>query len=88
VVGNAVIKCSQFFVFMSPSAANSRNVRNEVNLAFNDNKDIIVVYLKKSNLSSGMRLQIGTVQFINYYDLTEREFYEKLKKVLNSSLRN
>jgi hypothetical protein len=88
VVGNAVIKCSQFFVFMSPAAANSRNVRNEVNLAFNDDKEIIVVYLKKSNLSSGMRLQIGTVQFINYYDLTEREFYQKLKKVLSSSLRN
>ena len=88
VVGNAVIKCSQFIVFMSPAAASSRNVRNEVNLAFNDDKEIIVVYLKKSNLSSGMRLQIGTVQFINYYDITEREFYVKLNKVLSSSLRN
>ena len=88
VVGNAVIKCSQFIVFMSPSAADSRNVRNEVNLAFNDDKEIIVVYLKKSNLSSGMRLQIGTVQFINYYDMMEREFYGKLTKVLSSSLRN
>jgi hypothetical protein len=88
VVGNAVIKCSQFIVFMSPAAASSRNVRNEVNLAFNDDKEIIVVYLKKSNLSSGMRLQIGTVQFINYYDITDREFYVKLNKVLSSSLRN
>jgi len=88
VVGNAVIKCSQFIVFMSPAAASSRNVRNEVNLAFNDDKEIIVVYLKKSNLSSGMRLQIGTVQFINYYEITEREFYIKLSKVLSSSLRN
>jgi hypothetical protein len=88
VVGNSVINCSQFIVFMSPAAADSRNVRNEVNLAFNDNKEIIVVYLKKTNLSSGMRLQIGTVQFINYYELTEREFYDKLTKVLSSSLRN
>ena len=88
VVGNAVINCSQFIVFMSPAAADSRNVRNEVNLAFNDNKEIIVVYLKKTNLSSGMRLQIGTVQFINYYELTERKFYDKLTKVLSSSLRN
>jgi hypothetical protein len=87
VVGNAVINCMQFIVFMSPAAADSRNVRNEVNLAFNDNKDIIVIYMKKTNLSSGMRLQIGTVQFINYYELSEREFYEKLTKVLNSSLR-
>ena len=88
VVGNAVINCAQFIAFMSPAAADSRNVRNEVNLAFNDDKEIIVVYLRKTNLSSGMRLQIGTVQFINHYELTERGFYEKLTKVLNSSLRN
>jgi len=88
VVGNAVINCTQFIVFMSPAAADSRNVRNEVNLAFTEDKEIIVVYLKKTDLSSGMKLQIGTVQFINLYELSEREFYEKLTKVLNSSMRN
>jgi hypothetical protein len=88
VVGSAVIKCTQFLVFMSPAAADSRNVRNEVNLAFHENKDIIVVFLKKTNLTSGMRLQIGTVQYINHYELTEREFYDKLMKVLNNSQKN
>jgi hypothetical protein len=75
-------------VFMSPAAADSRNVRNEVNLAFTEDKEIIVVYLKKTRLSSGMKLQIGTVQFINHYELSEREFYGKLTSVLNSSARN
>jgi hypothetical protein len=88
VVGNAVINCTQFLVFMSPVAADSRNVRNEVNLAFNENKDIIVVFLGKTSLSSGMKLQIGTVQYINHYELTEREFYGKLTNVLNSSQRS
>ncbi len=88
VVGNAVINCTQFLVFMSSAAADSRNVRNEVNLAFHENKDIIVVFLQKTSLTSGMRLQIGTVQFINHYELTEREFYDKLTQVLNSSQKN
>jgi len=88
VVGNAVIHCTQFMVFMSPAAADSRNVRNEVNLAFTEDKEIIVVYLKKTDLSSGMKLQIGAVQFINRYELSEREFYDKLSAVLNSAARN
>jgi hypothetical protein len=88
IVGSAVVNCSQFLVFMSPYAAESRNVRNEINLAFNEHKDILVVFLQKTNLSEGMKLQIGTVQFINRFDLTEREFLDKLTRVLSSTLRN
>ena len=88
VVGKAVIKCSQFLVFMSPYASASRNVRNEINLAFNENKDILVVFLKNTRLSEGMKLQIGTVQFINKYELTENEFINALKKVLKVDIRN
>ena len=88
IVGRAVLRCSQFLVFMSQTAAKSRNVRNEINLAFSEDKDILVVFLEKTNLSEGMRLQIGTVQFINKFDMKENEFVEKLKKVLSSDLRN
>ncbi len=87
VVGTAVVKCSQYVVFMTPAAAVSRNVRNEVNLAFAENKEIIVVYLQETNLTSGMKLQIGTVQHINRYEMGEKEFYEKLFKVLRGDLR-
>jgi hypothetical protein len=34
-----------------------------------------------------MKLQIGTVQFINKYEMNEAEFVEKMKKVLNPDLR-
>jgi hypothetical protein len=34
-----------------------------------------------------MKLQIGTVQYMNKYEMTEREFYEKLKKTLDPGLR-
>lgn len=87
VVGKAVVKCSQFLVFMSRNAATSRNVRNEINLAFSENKDILVIFLEDTRLSEGMKLQIGAVQFINKYESTEKEFYSKLKKVLKTDIR-
>jgi hypothetical protein len=88
VVGTAIVNCTQFLVFMSPHAADSRNVRNEINLAFNEHKEILVVFLQPTNLTEGMRLQIGTVQFINKYALTDQEFFDKINKVLNNSLKN
>jgi hypothetical protein len=87
VVGKAVVKCSQFLVFMSRNATTSRNVRNEINLAFSENKDILVIFLEDTRLSEGMKLQIGAVQFINKFESTEKEFYSKLKKVLKTDIR-
>jgi hypothetical protein len=88
VVGKALLGSTQFLVFMSRTAATSRNVRNEINLAFSEGKSIIVVYLEKTTLTEGMKLQIGTVQFINRFDLGTKEFVDKLKNVLANELHN
>jgi hypothetical protein len=86
-VGKALTGCRLFLVFMSPAAMDSRNVRNEINFASAENKSIMVVFLQPTELSEGMKLQIGTVQFINKYEMNEAEFVEKMKKVLNPDLR-
>jgi hypothetical protein len=83
-VGRALLGSSQFIVFMSAAAADSRNVRNEINLATGEDKTVLVVFLEPTDLSEGMRLQIGTVQFLNRFQMTEPEFLDKLKKVLSS----
>ena len=88
VVGKALVGCSQLLVFMSRTAAVSRNVRNEINLAFSEGKGILVVHLEKAKLTEGMKLQIGTMQFLNKYEMNAREFVEKLKSVLSNELRN
>jgi hypothetical protein len=87
-VGRALLGCSQFIVFMSRTAADSRNVRNEINLASGEDKNVLVVFLEPTDLSEGMRLQIGTVQFLNRFEMTEKEFLDKLKKVLSNDLKN
>lgn len=87
VVGKAILRSRQFLVFMSPSAGGSRNVRNEINLAHAEGRKIIVVFLRETRLSGGMKLQIGTVQHLNRFDMTEREFLDKLSRVLPGELR-
>jgi hypothetical protein len=87
VVGRAIMRSRQFLVFMSPSAARSRNVRNEINLAHSEGRAILVVFLQETRLSGGMKLQIGTVQHLNRFEMTEKEFLDKLARVLGSELR-
>jgi len=86
-VGKALRGCQLFLVFMSPSAMESRNVRNEINFASSENKSVMVVNLQPVELSEGMKLQIGTVQFINKHEMGGPEFMDKLKRVLDPSLR-
>jgi len=86
-VGRALTACQLFLVFMSPDAMESRNVRNEINMATSENKAIMVVFLQPTGLSEGMKLQLGTVQFLNRYEMTETEFNAKLEQVLPPELR-
>ena len=86
-VGRALTGCQLFLVFMSPAAMESRNVRNEINFASSENKSMMVVFLQPAELSEGMKLQIGTVQFIHKNEMKASEFLEKMKKVLDAELR-
>ena len=86
-VGRALTGCRLFLVFMSPAAIDSRNVRNEINFASSENKSVMVVFLQPAELSEGMQLQIGTVQFIHKNEMTDTEFLEKMRKVLDPELR-
>ena len=49
-------------VFMTPSAIESRNCRNEINFALELKKEILVVYLEETTLIKGMRLQLNSTQ--------------------------
>jgi hypothetical protein len=57
-------------------------------MAAAENKAIMVVFLQPAELSEGMKLQIGTVQFLNRWELGEAEFHAKLEAVLDTALRD
>ena len=86
-VGRALTGCRLFVVFMSPEAMESRNVRNEINMATSENKAVMVVFLQPTGLSEGMKLQLGTVQFLNKHEMAEADFYAKMEQVLPPEVR-
>ena len=57
-------KASCILVFMSPNSANSRNCRNEINLASELKKEFLVVHLVDFELALGLRLQLNSNQAI------------------------
>ena len=86
-VGKAISGCQLFLVFMSPQAMDSRNVRNEITFATSADKSVMVVNLQPVELSEGMKLQIGAVQYMNKYEMSDGECLERLKSILDPSLR-
>ena len=73
---------------MSHAANRSRNVRNEINLAFSERKDMIVVLVENTELSDGMKLQMGSVQSIRYEDFTEAAFMDRLRTYLSTEIKD
>ncbi len=84
-VENAVIGSSLFIVFISNGAIESRNVRNEIFLAIGADIPIIPIYLEKTELKYGLRLELESVQSILKYSLPENQYLELCKRdfVLN-----
>jgi len=60
-------RCARVVVFMSESAVESVNCRNEINLALKKGKDVLVVYLESTELRFGMDLQLGSSQSLFAY---------------------
>ena len=66
-------------IFMSPSAVDSRNCRNEINFALELKKEVLVVYLEQTTLLKGMRLQLNSSQSLyREHHQTEETFVHAL----------
>lgn len=79
---NQILNCSCFLVFISKAAVDSINVRNEINFAITQNKNIFVFFLDETELKYGLGLQIGNKQSFLAYKHTS---YEAMLKELISA---
>lgn len=72
-------KCARIIAFISPSAVESVNCRNEINYALMKKKDMLVVYLENTELKYGLSLQLNAIQSLykNRHQTT-KTFYEEL----------
>ena len=64
-IQDRINNCSRMLVFMSPLSIESKNCRNEINLALKKNKEMLIVYLEPTELIKGMDLQLNSVQAVN-----------------------
>ena len=76
-IANALQNCSLFVVMITPVSAVRRNVQNEINFAVNRNIPFVAVHLKETTLPPDMELQIGVLQAILKYNMSDEEYRYK-----------
>ena len=63
-IASALKTAAAFVVLVTPAAANSRNVRNEIGRALSWGKPFFAIRLARTELPLGLELQMGPVQAV------------------------
>lgn len=85
-IANAVLGCSVFVCFVSPRATDSINCRNEINLALNEKKPFLAIYLEETELPPGLRLRMGDLQAIIKDKIPAGRYLPKVSMTLDQLL--
>jgi len=83
-VARALHGASVFLVFVSQSAVESQNVRNEINFALNRKKVFIAIYLEDIQLPMGLELRMGDIQAVMRWRMSEEHYSKKVLSALPS----
>lgn len=87
-LGEKIDQCDQFLVLISDHSVNSKYVRKEIGMATDKDKNILVLYLTETNLTSGLHLLLGDIQAIHREFFTLEDDFEReiCKAVSNNTL--
>ena len=66
-IAGHLVKSACVIAFMSNAASNSRNCRNEINMALSRGIDLLVVHLEETQMTLGLELQLNASQAIYKY---------------------
>ena len=77
-IAAALGRAAAFLVFISPAAAGSDNVRNEIHFALNRRKRFVAVHLEETELPEGLELRMGSIQGILKWRMTAEHYRKKL----------
>ena len=87
-IATAVANCSHFLYFVSRKSVDSGYCLDEVNLARNDNKQLVPVHLERTDLPRSLQLITGRFQHLLKYSIPEAEYARKLLATLGSYASN
>lgn len=76
-IERALSNCALFVVFLTKASVDSENVADEINLAIDEKKPAIAVYLEECELKGGLKLRFKRKQAIMRYEMTEEEYVYK-----------
>jgi tetratricopeptide (TPR) repeat protein len=79
-IAGALLNCSLFIVFISTSAAESKNVVREINYALSKDKPFIHIWLEDAALNPGLEMQITSNQGIMHFRMEPENFYRKCRQ--------
>lgn len=80
-VADHIYGCDAVLAFMTPNSILSDNCREELFYAKKLKKNILLAYLQECDLSHGMDMRLGTLQFIDRRRCKDdEEFYTRLAK--------
>ena len=83
VIEDHLKRTAVMLLFLTPDAVESRNVRSEINVAWDDGIKTISVDLVPTELKYGLSLRLTLPQRVRYYNYTdEAAFYEKVRRGL------
>lgn len=83
-IEDALLKSCLFVVFISRNAVESKNVRDEINLAIDEEIPIIAIYLEETELKYGLKLRLSSIQGIFKFSMSVDEYVFKYTTAFKS----
>lgn len=76
-LGEKIDQCEQFMVLITENSVNSRFVRKEVGMAVDSDKNMLVVFLKETALTSGLKYLLGDIQALHREQYQQETDFER-----------
>ena len=74
-IAEHIENCAVALLFISENALESQNCRREINFAISEGREILAIYLSDVKMTSGMKMQLGTVQAMFYNRFNSMESF-------------
>ena len=82
-IEKSLLNSSLFVVFISENSMASDNVIDQINLALEENIDIVLIYLEKAKLAKGLRLRLNRKHAISKHKLNDNVYLRDCFKAFN-----
>ncbi len=81
-IGDHLLKASHVLFYISQHSLTSDHCNREINLALDERKHVVPVYLEDVDLTSDLKVGLNRVQAIHRFEIDEKEYRDKLSAAM------